>query len=156
MSEMQAMNINAELESLRAEKQAAVEQERKEQEEYEAKVQVGAEIMKELGVSYYTKARAVSIYLARKKGADFKTLLKLAKAEKLSRRDWIELDRGPYDHLSRGRGWCRRKDGVFFNDYKVGPGEYTVGSTDGFRRTKRFNYKVEHVKVGDEVWTIAN
>lgn len=74
----------------------------------------------------------------------------------------VELPAGKYEHLSRGRGWARkgRGDRVEWGDrvrdgYRVGPGRWTVGSTDGFARKSSTDWDVEHVQVGTQTWTLA-
>ena len=74
----------------------------------------------------------------------------------------VELPLGKYEHLSRGRGWARkgRGDRVAWGErtrdgYTVGPGRWTVGSTDGFSRKSSVDWWVEHVQVGAQTWTLA-
>jgi len=87
-------------------------------------------------------------------------------------RDAIRVSSGPlitlpahhFEGLSRGRGWARkgRGESVVWGDrvdggYRVGPGNWTVGASDGFRRKKSVTWAVLHVDVGDlRVWTVAS
>ena len=118
------------------------------------RISQGREIAEKLGVTA-TEARAESLAIAAEMGADLATLRKVAEAVRLARKDEIKLPEGRFGKLSRGRAWCRRSDGVFFDDHTVGPGKYSVGSSDGFSRKDRTEWTVAHVTVGDQTWTIA-
>lgn len=107
-------------------------------------------------------ARKESLEIAADLGADDATLKTLAEAVRLRRRDTILLP-AKYAHTSRGKAWCRKgrgdnaewgeRDG---NAFEVGPGDWTVFSSDGFRREQRVEWEVRHVQVGDQTWTIAD
>lgn len=110
-----------------------------------------------IGLDWYdaapSEARCETLRLALIAGVDFSTFEKLATAGRV----------GPYDHLSRGKGWCRQGKGADAvwgkrdgSGYRVGPGDWVVGSTDGLRRKSSTPWKVEHVQVGSDVCTIAN
>jgi len=95
-------------------------------------------------------------------GADLETLEILRDASRISRILTIRLPAHRYEGLSRGRGWARkgRGDSVEWGEkasggYRVGPGEWDVGATDGFSRKGSVHYVVSHVQVGPETWTIA-
>jgi hypothetical protein len=108
------------------------------------------------GVHEIRDARRASLRIAISAGADRAALRLLAEAARLSRSALVKLPQGRFADLSRGKGWCRRSDGTFANDYRVGPGRWTVGSTDGFRRKDRVTWDVSHVTVGRETWTVAS
>ena len=127
----------------------------------EAMIVVG-EIAK-LDAETVTEARRESLARASELGADRMTLMMLVQASRVSRRDTIVLPSGKYEHLSRGKGWARkgrgntaewgeREDG----GYRVGPGRWTVGSSDGFSRKSSIDWTVKHVCVGVETWTVAS
>lgn len=108
-------------------------------------------------------ARRESLERAIELGADEACLTALRDATRLCRRDTIVLPAHRYESLSRGRGWARRGrgDAAVWGErvddgYRVGPGRWTVGATDGFSRRDSVVWVVEAVTVGDETWTIAN
>lgn len=95
-------------------------------------------------------------------GVTDEVLAVLCLADRLSRTGVVVLPYQRYAMLSRGRGWCRRGRGdsaVWGDDtgkgYRVGPGHWTVGGSDGFSRKGQDEWEVEHVRVGCETWTIA-
>lgn len=107
--------------------------------------------------------RRESLAIALGLGADDATLARLRDATRLARRPTIILPPGRYEHCSRGRGWARmgRGSDVTWGErvdtgYQVGPGRWTVGSTDGFSRKKDVVWDVEHIAVGDQTWTVAS
>ena len=112
-----------------------------------------------------TDKRLESLDIAHAAGvsdADFK---RLAAATRLSRKDTVNLPPGRHENLSRGRGWARKGKGdnavwgerIGDGDgYKVGPGTWSLGSTDGFRRKHEETWVVKHVQVGDQTWTVAS
>lgn len=108
-------------------------------------------------------ARRASLSLAIEAGADDATLVVLRDAVRLSRRATIVLPAGRFEHLSRGRGWCRLGRGSSAvwaeradkGGYVAGPGRWTVGSTDGYARKDQTQWAVRHVAVGAQTWTIA-
>jgi len=105
-----------------------------------------------------TLARAIDL------GADDATLVTLRDSVRVSRQPTITLPALRYELLSRGRGWAKspqkgpakawgeRVD----KGYQVGPGRWSVGATDGFRRKDSYNWVVKHIAVGAETWTIAD
>lgn len=109
--------------------------------------------------------RRESLVLAIELGADAETLAQIRDARRLSRTDAIVLPAGRLQHLSRGRGWCRsgRRDSAKWadrtdnDDYRVDePGVWIVGCSDGFSRKDETKWRVSHVTVGEQTWTIAN
>lgn len=98
-------------------------------------------------------------------GADDAALTVLGKALRASVKTTILIPNHSLATLSRGRGWCRKgkgdsatwgerdEDGL---GYRVGPGKWIVGGHDGFSRKRQEEWKVEHVTVGDETWTVAS
>lgn len=109
------------------------------------------------------ETRVESIKLAIELGADDDTLFAIAGAVRCSRKLTIILPAGRYEHLSRGRGWARQGSGsnAVWGEradvgYRVGPGKWVVGSTDGFNRKSSVNWTVKNINVGDQVWTVAN
>lgn len=101
--------------------------------------------------------------LALELGADHKTICLLAEATRVARKTTIVLPSGKYEHLSRGRGWARLGKGISAqwgervkNGYEVGPGRWSVGSTDGFKRKSAVVWDVKNIQVGPETWTIAS
>jgi hypothetical protein len=99
--------------------------------------------------------RRASLRIALIAGADVDVLREIACASRVARHMTIALPAGRYAHLSRGRNWQRRSDGVFV-DGEVGAGRWTVGSTDGFNRKDRTEWKVKNIQVGDQPWTVAS
>ena len=96
-------------------------------------------------------------------GATESVLMTLRDATRLSRSTEIVLPAHRYEGLSRGRGWCRqgRGDSAVWGErvgdgYRVGPGRWTVGATDGFRRKDSTDWVVRHITVGAQTWTIAD
>lgn len=88
--------------------------------------------------------------------------LAIIRADRVSRTDTIVLPKGSLEDLSRGRGWCRQGSGadVVWGErvdggYRVGPGRWSVGSTDGFKRKRARDWKVAHITVGEATWTLA-
>lgn len=88
---------------------------------------------------------------------------RLATVARLSKKSLIVLPSGRYEHLSRGKGWARkgRGDSAEWGErgdsgYRVGPGSWVVGSSDGYSRKDQTPWKVQHVKVGEATWTIAS
>ena len=116
----------------------------------------GTAIAETLRSSASHESTIISLAIAEELGADLATLREVAEGARIRRSETIKLPRGKYCRLSRGRGWCRRSDGEFADDYIVGPGSWTVGSTDGFSRKDRTEWVVRHLTVGDETWTIAD
>lgn len=96
-------------------------------------------------------------------GATREVLERIRDAVRTRDTDTIRLPQNRLEGKSRGRGWARKgkgdsaewgeRDGGY---YLVGPGTWTVGGSDGFRRKDSDTWVVEHVQVGDKVWTIAN
>lgn len=91
-------------------------------------------------------------------GADATALKAILEAVRVAASATIQLPKHRFTTLSRGKGWCLsggRGAGEFIEDYVVGPGEYRCGGSDGFARKETIAWKVTHVAVGDEVWTLA-
>lgn len=95
-------------------------------------------------------------------GAADKVLEQICDTLRTSDTDTIVLPANRLEGLSRGRGWARKGRGNdvewgerVYGGYRVGPGRWSVGATDGFSRKKSDDWLVEHIKVGDETWTIA-
>ena len=105
-----------------------------------------------------TIARAIEL------GADDATVLTLVDACRVKQNSaTICIPADKLEGLSRGRGWCRQGNGdaVVWGErtdlgYRVGPGRWTIGATDGFSRKNSTQWDVRHVQVGGETWTIAD
>jgi hypothetical protein len=99
-------------------------------------------------------------------GADATALCRIAAALRISRRETVVLPLHRYARLSRGRGWARLGRGHQVTwgarepgpdgGYRVGPGRWTVGGSDGYARKGEDEWTVEHVAVGSETWTVAS
>ena len=110
-----------------------------------------------------TDERRENLARAAALGADRATLEALRDAARLKRAPYIVLPPHRFEGLSRGRGWARSGKGVAAqwgervdSGYKVDPGRWCVGGSDGFQRKREDLWIVEHVQVGAETWTIAN
>jgi hypothetical protein len=109
-------------------------------------------------------SRMETLSIAMELGADEVTLATLRDALRLSRGTTIVLPAHRYESLSRGRGWARmgRGDNAIWGertdsgDYRVGPGRWSVGGSDGYRRKDSTEWTVRHVAVGTQAWTIAD
>lgn len=108
-------------------------------------------------------ARRATLVRAIEIGADDAAILVLAKAKRTSKHPTIILPLGRYEHCARGKGWARRGRGDAAqwgertsDGYRVGPGKWTVGSSDGFARKDESAWHVEAVQVGAEIWTVAS
>jgi hypothetical protein len=117
-----------------------------------------------LAGSKCTDARRETLQLAIDAGAPRKTLVLLRDAVRVTRAPRAKLPRGRYQGCSRGRDWCRQGSGknavwAQLNDdetaYLVGPGKWSVGSTDGFKRKSERKWIVKAIQVGSETWTVA-
>jgi hypothetical protein len=96
-------------------------------------------------------------------GADDARLRRLRDAMRASDSETIVLPAHRFEGLSRGRGWARKGRGADVKwgtrvegGYAVAPGLWSVGATDGFSRKRSNEWKVEHITIGAETWTIAN
>jgi len=96
-------------------------------------------------------------------GASDQALEAICDAARTSMTDTIVLPAQRFEGLSRGKGWCRkgRGDSAEWGErddggYRVGPGKWTVGGSDGFSRKGQNEWIVKHVQVGAEVWTVAS
>lgn len=74
----------------------------------------------------------------------------------------ITLPAHRFEGLSRGKGWARKGKGDSAEwgertekGYRVGPGRWTVGGSDGFSRKGEDTWTVEHITIDGKVWTIA-
>ena len=96
-------------------------------------------------------------------GASREALEALRDANRTSTLATIILPANRLEHLSRGRGWARKGRGDSAEwgarcsaGYRVGPGRWSVGATDGFSRKRSDDWDVFHVQVGPETWTVAS
>jgi hypothetical protein len=104
--------------------------------------------------------RVDAVVRAAETGPSPRDLKKIAEAIRCGTGSRVVLPRGQYDHLSRGRGWCRHgsgSDAVWAESSEGGwaatlPGTWTVGTSDGFKRKDTVVWTVETV---GGVW-IAN
>lgn len=94
---------------------------------------------------------------------DDTTFARISDAMRVAKSMTVVLPAHRYEGLSRGKGWARQgvgKSAVWgervSGGYRVGPGRWTVGGNDGFRRKGETEWNVEHVTVGGETWTIAD
>jgi hypothetical protein len=94
---------------------------------------------------------------------DDATFAQISNALRVSRKATVILPAHRYENLSRGKGWARKGKGTSAEwgervdgGYRVGPGRWTVGASDGFHRKDEDVWNVEHIKMGDMTWTIAN
>ena len=108
-------------------------------------------------------ARRESLAIAIRLGADAATLERLRDARRISQGPSVLLPLGRYEHLSRGRGWARRGKGATVQwgeredgGYRVGPGRWEVGSSDGYHRKSKETWTVAHVALGGQTWTVAS
>ena len=95
--------------------------------------------------------------------ADDATMAVLAAAVRVGRKETVILPADRLESKSRGRGWARQGNGAVVvwgertdGGYRVGPGKWLVGGTDGFQRQETTNWDVKHIQVGGETWTIAD
>lgn len=106
-------------------------------------------------------ARRESLRIAVGLGAEVDAMRRLVAAVRLRREGWVLLPAGKYAGLSRGRDWCRSREGGGFADrcdnggFRGTPGKWEVGSTDGYNRKDKVAWDVYHVTVGTETWTVA-
>ena len=112
-----------------------------------------------------TESRRESLRIALGLGADPRTLENIRESRRVSRHDYIILPAGRFEGMSRGKGWARLGRGAAATWGERGddggyvcrvPGRWTVGSNDGFQRKEETVWKVAHIKVGDQTWTIAD
>lgn len=89
-------------------------------------------------------------------------LAKMAKAPRIAEGDRITLPRHKLENLSRGKGWARCGSGRSAewgqrcaDGYRVGPGFWVVGGSDGYTRKGEITWDVTHIRAGGKVWTIA-
>jgi hypothetical protein len=110
-----------------------------------------------------TAARAASLRLAFESGADEATLRQIAAATRVSRGGSILLP-ARYANCSRARGWARlgRDAAAQWGEaeatgYRVRTaGSWLVYSSDGFQREERKTWRVWHLQIGDQTWTLAD
>jgi len=110
---------------------------------------------------YVSAGRLTSLTLAAELGADAATLNRLVDASlRVSRTDTILLPAGQYAH--RGKSWCRSGTGASAKwgdprdgQFRVGPGKWLVHSDDGGTRQDNTTWDVDHIHLGDQVWTLA-
>lgn len=116
-----------------------------------------------IGSMEVTDSRKETLARALELGASDERLVELRDAPRVSRKETIVLPPHRFEGLSRGRGWCRkgRGDSAVWGErtdqggYRVGPGRWEVGATDGFARKRTVSWDVRHVVIGGETWTIA-
>jgi hypothetical protein len=88
----------------------------------------------------------------------------LCLARRFARKTTVVLPQGHLEGLSRGKGWCRKGKGDSAEwgeregakGYRVGPGDWVVGHSDGFSRKRQDRWRVRHITVGGETWTVAD
>lgn len=87
---------------------------------------------------------------------------RISDALRVSQDTTIDLPPHALEMKARGSGWCRRGRGEqavwgerTAKGYRVGPGRWTIGGSDGVSRKGTVEWVVEHITVGDEIWTIA-
>jgi hypothetical protein len=107
--------------------------------------------------------RLESLIRAVELGATDATIDALIDALRVGRSEKVILPPHHLETLSRGSGWCRQgrgSDAVWGErvdgGYRVGPGRWIVGGSDGFSRKKQETWDVKHVRVGGEIWTVAS
>ncbi len=111
-----------------------------------------------------SEKRQESLAMAHDAGVNDDTFERIATATIVNRSAGVILPPHRFEGLSRGRGWCRlgRGSNVHWGErvdggYRVErPGRWIVGGNDGFSRKKEDAWNVEHVRVGNVTWTIAN
>lgn len=116
-----------------------------------------------LGLADISEARLESLLLAMAAGVSDETFRALGEAMRVNRAATIILPAHRFEGLSRGRGWARKGKGDSAEwgerekgGYRVGPGRWTVGGSDGFSRKGSDSWTVAHVQVGAETWTVAS
>lgn len=116
-----------------------------------------------LGLEGLSDRRTETLATAHEAGVTDEGFVAIARTKRVSQKPTIILPAGRYEGLSRGRGWARqgRGDSATWGEreergYRVGPGRWTVGSSDGFDRKSSDIWTVTHVTVGDRIWTIAS
>lgn len=75
----------------------------------------------------------------------------------------VILPAGRLEAMSKGKGWARLGNGDSAvwgvkteGGYTVNkPGNWIVGSNDGFSRKREDSYKVTRVKIGEIFWVVA-
>lgn len=124
--------------------------------------EIGKAIAAAMGVTV-SDARAKNLGKAREAGAKLVALRTLVDAVRVSSTATIILPPGKYAGLSRGHGWARmgQGDSVVWGEsvdggYRVGPGKWSVGSSDGSSRKSDTPWVVKHIRVGDAIWTVAS
>jgi hypothetical protein len=106
-----------------------------------------------------TDTRRASLEIAVELGADDATIEKLAQAPMLARGERLAV-KTRFGDMSRGKCWGRNGDGTWADKeggtVYLTPGEWKVGSDDGFRRKESaVSWSVEHVTVGTQIWTVG-
>lgn len=116
-----------------------------------------------LGITEISEKRLASLAKAHGVGVSDETFRVLGEALRVSERDAVLIPCHRFENLSRGRGWARKGSGDNAEwgerekgGYRVGPGRWTVGGSDGFSRKGSDSWTVEHVQVGAETWTVAS
>lgn len=123
------------------------------------------ERLKRLNIKEPGKPRMVSLEIANLKGITDEVFVQLATAVRLKRRNgFINLSAHRFENLSRGRGWARKGKGPSVEwaergengGYNCTVGTWVIGGNDGFSRKGSDTWKVSEIRVGDELWLIAN
>jgi hypothetical protein len=118
-----------------------------------------------LGVKPASEKRTEILASAHGLGVDDATFKKLAESTRINRAEEITLPSHRHETLSRGSGWATNSDiGVTLRSrestkgagYRVPPGKWSVGASDGYQRKGATDWTVEHVTVGPHTWTVAN
>jgi hypothetical protein len=96
-------------------------------------------------------------------GVDDATFAVLSDSLRVSRQSTITLPTHRLESMSRGRGWARLGQGssVVWGErsekgYSVGAGRWVVGGSDGYSRKGEDTWQVAEVKVGNQMWLVAN
>lgn len=116
-----------------------------------------------LGLRLPDEGRNETLRVAHEAGVSDEDLLRIAGSIRVSRGPTIEVPL-KYGHTSRAKSWARLGSGDYVEWGEIDgsratlhdEGEWVVFSSDGFKRQKKTTWKVEHVQVGDQTWTIAS
>lgn len=127
----------------------------------ETETETVAERIARLSLTDISDARLESLTIAHELVDDV-TFSKIGNVMRCARGSTVIIPAHRLENLSRGRGWARKGKGstVMWGErddggYRVGPGRWEVGATDGFSRKGKTSWVVEHVTVGPHTWTIA-
>lgn len=117
-----------------------------------------------LNLTDVSEGRAKTLTIAHEAGVDDDMFRRISDALRVNRDGLtVTLPAHRFEGLSRGKGWARkgRGDSAEWGErtekgYRVGPGRWTIGGSDGFSRKGEDTWTVEHIKVSDATWTIAS